>query len=69
MELEEIKKLLPKKAVTEIAKRTGLSHSTVSLVLSGDRSNDLVIDTAIELAEENQQKIENRKKRLSNLLV
>lgn len=67
MDLTEINKALPKKAVTILATRLGVSHTLVSLVLSGKRQNDLVIDAALDLIEECKKKYEQRIARLQNL--
>ncbi|WP_153847539.1 hypothetical protein [Sphingobacterium paramultivorum] len=67
MDLTEINKALPKKAVTILATKLGVSHTLVSLVLSGKRQNDLVIDAALDLIEECKKKNEQRIARLQNL--
>ncbi|MGJ1368216.1 hypothetical protein [Sphingobacterium spiritivorum] len=68
MEINEIAAALPRKGQKQIAKRLGISHSLVSLVLSGKRQNDLVIDTALDLIEEIKAKQEARLKRLNNII-
>lgn len=67
MDLTEINKALPKKAVTIIATKLGVSHTLVSLVLSGRRHNDLVIDAALDLIEDCKKKQDERIARLHNL--
>ncbi|HAF34223.1 MULTISPECIES: hypothetical protein [Sphingobacterium] len=67
MDLSEINKALPKKAVTILATKLGVSHTLVSLVLSGKRQNDLVIDAALDLIEECKKKHDQRIARLQNL--
>lgn len=68
MELQEINKALPKRAVKLISEKLKVSHSLVSLVLSGKRENEAVLDAALDLIEETKQKRIEREDRLKNLL-
>lgn len=68
MELKNIVDALPKKGVSKIAKKTGLSHTMVSLVLNGKRENDTVIDAALDLIEEERKIRAERENRLKKIL-
>lgn len=59
MELQEIIANLPKKGVKKIADKAGVSHSLVSLVLSGQRENELVLEKAIEVIEDEKARKQN----------
>lgn len=70
MDLKTLKKLrrsLPKKASRIIAERTGKSLSTVEKVLGGTRSNEMIIDAAILLAEKYKQNKLSRKEKIEAL--
>lgn len=66
-DLKKLKRKLPVGATVKIASKLDLSVSYVSYVLNGKRTNDDVIEYAIELVKDKNQKSENLKNEISNL--
>ncbi len=68
-ELRKLKKRMPRGWRAEMLKRLNDRHSksAIDAVMRGDYNNDEIIDTAIQLAEENKAKVIARKEKLSSL--
>ena len=65
--LKKLRRALPLNASKMIAERTNKSKSLVDKVLCGYRRNQMIIDEAINLAEE-QKKVQNiRSKKIHDL--
>jgi len=59
--LKKLKKRLPFKWGTLLSNKTGFAKVTVLKVLNAGYENDIILDAAIALAEENEKKIQSRK--------
>lgn len=66
-DLTKLKKLLPKKYSLQLASKCNVSESYVRKVLSGNAIRLDVIDQAIIMAQEYQDRIDARVKKISNL--
>lgn len=67
-ELEKLKSALPSNHLDELSKRTGFSTAYIWQVLNEKRNQKpVIIDAAIQLAEEEKQAEEQRKNRIENL--
>lgn len=66
-DLNKLKKLLPKKYSLTIAEKCNVSESYVRKVLSGNADRLDVIDQAIELAKDHQDKMIKRSELISSL--
>lgn len=53
-ELKKLRSKLPKNGIKLICEKTGFSRSYVNYVLNGERSQQLIIDKAIEIAIEHK---------------
>lgn len=67
-ELDKIKKKLPRGYRMILWKRLDkYSISTIDSVLRGDFNNEIILDTAIQLAEEYQNTIKERLEKINSL--
>ncbi len=68
IELDKLRKSLPKRWMATLSERTGKSKVYVWQVLNGkERNNNAIIDAAIILAKETKAREENRKLAITNL--
>lgn len=51
-QLKKLRSKLPPRSITEIHKETGIPQSTISMVLKGYRQNPIVIEKAIQKAQQ-----------------
>jgi hypothetical protein len=63
----KLRKRLPADGSSQISKATKFTQAYVNMVLKGTRSNNQIIDKAIEIANEHQEYLKNNKQKLSNL--
>lgn len=68
MKTTRIREALPPGSIKQIAEKLSVSHTYVSLVLSGKRNNDEVIDAALAIIEEAKAKKEQQKRRFKEAL-
>jgi len=66
-ELEILREKLPNAYQAKIQERTGYSQSYISQVLLGNRSNEVIIDVAIDIANAHQRKLQSRSKKIKSL--
>lgn len=65
--LQKLKDILPRGSVKIIAEKSDVSLSTVRKVLSGERRNQKVLEEAIMLAKETQEKESSLNNEIQNL--
>jgi hypothetical protein len=66
-DLKLLRETLPKWAVREISKRLGFSKAYIYKVLDGDSYNSKIIDEAITIVKENNDKMLQQKRAISQL--
>ena len=66
-ELDKLKSKMPRKYRMELWKRTNCSIAAIDAVLRGDYKNDIIIEAAIILAEEHQNKIRMLSEKIDSL--
>ena len=65
--LNKLKKKLPRKFLTELARRSGMSKSTVSKTFNGIRYSNKVVEAAITWAEEIEANNVSMKEKINQL--
>lgn len=66
--MDNVQKYLPKGSQKILADKLGVSESYVSKVLKGQRKNDAILESAIELAEEEKRKLKAEERKQRRLL-
>jgi len=66
-DLEKLKKKLPRGYRQMLIERTGYSLPAIDSVLRGDYMNERILDAAIKLAQEHQEKLKNYSEKINSI--